>query len=79
MAGGDRLYQRRTLGHREEVMSERQTAAETMRDHGIGETDLNELALAVSVPACCSEGCMVEIDGECPHGHPSLLIEIGIV
>ena len=23
------------------------------------------------------DGCLVELDGYCPHGHPSLLIEIG--
>lgn len=31
------------------------------------------------VPACCSHGCEVEPDGRCPHGNPSILIELGIV
>lgn len=29
-------------------------------------------------PACCAHGCEVEPDGKCPHGNPSLLIEMGI-
>lgn len=31
------------------------------------------------VPACCTEGCEVEPDGKCSHGHSSILIEYGIV
>jgi len=31
------------------------------------------------VPACCSEGCEVEPDGVCSHGHHSILIVYGIV
>ena len=27
------------------------------------------------VPACCQGECEVEPDGECMHGHPSVLIE----
>ena len=30
-------------------------------------------------PAMCSEGCIVEPDGECPHGCPSVLIEMGVI
>jgi hypothetical protein len=29
------------------------------------------------VPACCTEGCEVEPDGKCSHGHPSILIAAG--
>ena len=31
------------------------------------------------VPACCDEGCTVEPDGHCQHGHPSILLEYGII
>ena len=31
------------------------------------------------VPAVCSEGCLVELDGECPHGFQSVFIELGWV
>ena len=30
-----------------------------------------------AVPACCEAGCLVELDGECLHGHPSFLIALG--
>ncbi len=30
-------------------------------------------------PACCDEGCEVEQDGTCPHGHPSIFVEAGLV
>jgi len=33
----------------------------------------------IGVPACCSEGCMVEPDGECPHGNPSILRHHGLI
>lgn len=31
------------------------------------------------VPACCSEGCEVEPDGHCEHGHPSVLLAMGVI
>lgn len=31
------------------------------------------------VPACCEDGCEVEPDGTCSHGHPSILIAIGVI
>jgi len=40
---------------------------------------VEELVFASVVPACCSEGCQVEPDGKCQHGHPSILIELGII
>lgn len=30
-------------------------------------------------PACCSEGCETEIDGECEHGFPSIGVALGVV
>jgi len=32
-----------------------------------------------SVPALCSEFCETEPDGTCPHGFPSILIELGVI
>jgi hypothetical protein len=31
------------------------------------------------MPACCEEGCMVEPDGKCEHGHPSILLALGMI
>lgn len=27
----------------------------------------------------CSEGCMVEADGICPHGCPSIMLKFGMI
>lgn len=32
-----------------------------------------------TAPACCSEDCMVEHDGKCPHGFPSLILELNLI
>ena len=29
--------------------------------------------------ACCTEGCMVEPDGTCHHGCPSILLALGMI
>lgn len=31
------------------------------------------------VDACCSQGCQVEPDGYCEHGHPSVLLDNGMI
>ena len=31
------------------------------------------------VPACCDAGCEVEPDGRCEHGHPSILLAMGML
>ena len=31
------------------------------------------------VPALCEDGCEVEPDGRCEHGHPSILLAMGII
>ena len=31
------------------------------------------------VPACCSEGCETEPDGNCEHGCPSVLIALKLI
>lgn len=33
----------------------------------------------VSVPACCVHGCEVELDGECPHGNKSIVLEARLI
>lgn len=30
-------------------------------------------------PALCEDGCEVEPDGHCEHGHPSVLLAMGII
>jgi len=41
--------------------------------------ELMELAFSSIVPACCSEGCQVEPDGHCEHGHESVLLAEGLI
>ena len=31
------------------------------------------------MPACCTEGCEVEPDGNCEHGCPSPLVALGYI
>jgi hypothetical protein len=40
---------------------------------------LNDLTLDSVCPALCSYGCEVEPDGECEHGHPSVLVALGLI
>lgn len=40
---------------------------------------LEDAASDSVVPACCSEGCEVEPDGECEHGNPSVLIALCLI
>ena len=49
---------------------------ETLEMHGVS---LSDLIYDSVVPACCSEGCEVEPDGECEHGNPSVLISFGVI
>ena len=30
-------------------------------------------------PAMCSDGCVTEVDGHCPHGFKSLALHMGVV
>lgn len=30
-------------------------------------------------PAVCPDGCIVEPDGTCPHGKPSILMALGLI
>ena len=47
-----------------------------LREYGI---TLEQAAMDCTVPACCSELCEVEPDGECEHGFPSVLIALGLI
>jgi hypothetical protein len=49
---------------------------ETLAMHGVS---LDELAWESIIPACCSEGCEVEPDGECEHGQPSVFLKLGVI
>ena len=40
---------------------------------------LDEVFANGTAPALCSDGCKTDIDNVCPHGHPSILIAIGLV
>ena len=52
------------------------SAVETLEMHGVS---LSDLIFDSVVPACCSEGCEVEPDGECEHGQPSVLLKLGVI
>lgn len=40
---------------------------------------VNSLVMDSVCPALCDEGCEVEPDGRCEHGHPSVLIALGLI
>lgn len=42
-------------------------------------THVNHLVMDSVCPALCEDGCEVEPDGCCEHGHPSLLIALGLI
>lgn len=49
-----------------------------------GYSDIEEVIEALSeddsvCPALYGEGCVVEPDGTCPHGAPSVLLELGLI
>jgi hypothetical protein len=43
------------------------------------EETLEEALFESGTMSSCSEGCWVEPDGVCPHGHPSWLLRWGII
>lgn len=52
---------------------------------GVKITDCEEAMDAIGAmvtdsicPACCDEGCVVEPDGRCEHGCPSILLALGL-
>jgi hypothetical protein len=56
-------------------MGKKISAGAALRLHGL---ELIECMDSV-VPACCSDGCEVEPDGHCEHGHESVLLSIGLI
>lgn len=61
-------------------MAERISVEEAMGFDPMDDMEaMNVLIFDSIVPACCDEGCEVEPDGYCPHGHPSVLIAMGII
>lgn len=57
-------------------MCERISADEALENEGL---TLNEVVFESVIPACCSEGCQVEPDGVCEHGHPSVLLDMMLI
>lgn len=51
---------------------------EACQNAGIDTESYDDLMDSI-VPACCSEGCMVEPDGRCEHGFPSVLLAMGVI
>ena len=60
-------------------MARKLSTSETLELNGLDFDDLEELVFDSVVPACCEDGCEVEPDGTCPHGHPSILLEMGVI
>ena len=65
-------------------MGERITTGQYFKDAGCTTEpertrELGWLAADSIVPALCSDGCEVEPDGECQHGHPSILVALGMI
>jgi hypothetical protein len=57
-------------------MANQITVEEALENEGV---QLMEIAFSSIVPACCSEGCQVEPDGHCQHGHESVLLAEGLI
>ena len=57
-------------------MSDRISNEEALEIHGL---ELDDIVFESIIPACCSSGCEVEPDGKCEHGHPSVLLDLGII
>ena len=57
-------------------MAKRISVEEALENNGM---TLEDCVFDSIVPACCEEGCMVEPDGVCSHGHNSVLLEMGVI
>ena len=62
-------------------MSERIKVKQYMAEQGIEDLNeyLEELVSDSICPAMCTSGCEVEPDGKCEHGHPSIMLALGII
>jgi len=63
-------------------MKPRRLSVSATLDAAYGTADvaavLDELMDSV-VPACCEDGCEVEPDGTCEHGHPAVTLALGVI
>ena len=59
----------------------RVTVSKLVQDEGFEDVvEACELWVSEGIcPAVCEDGCQVEPDGMCPHGHPSALIVLGMI
>ena len=59
------------------------SATEALENEGFTPDTLEAFArnalFDATSPACCSEGCVVEPDGICSHGCPSILLALGLI
>ena len=59
------------------------TATEALENEGFTPDTLEQFTRnamwEATSPACCTEGCIVEPDGACSHGCPSILIALGVI
>jgi hypothetical protein len=58
-------------------MAKEITVSKALSNEGVD--SLMDVAFSSVVPACCSEGCQVEPDGECEHGFESVLLKEGLI
>lgn len=58
------------------TMAKEISVQEALENEGL---TLMDVAFSSVVPACCEEGCQVEPDGHCPHGHESVLLKEGLI
>ena len=59
------------------------TATDALENEGFTPDTLEQFTrnamFDATSPACCTEGCVVEPDGACSHGCPSILIALGLI
>jgi hypothetical protein len=63
----------------EEVKAKKVSIQQALQEAGYDSmVDLMEQD-PLTYPACCSQGCEVEMDGRCEHGFPSVVLASGMV
>ena len=63
----------------EQMQEARAHAVEVVSDMDYMEELLFDMGPVAGVETACEEGCMVELDGVCPHGFPSPLRLAGMI
>ena len=81
---GAGAHKNKTVNPWENEHMEMMTLREFREEHGINDGSdmvaaLEEWSSDSVVPALCHEGCEVEPDGCCEHGHPSILVRMGVI